>query len=219
MLPSRKQWKKWSLPSKWTFISGVAGLVALALAVRNLLPDGDDSSRMASNLQQKKELEPPQLLSQSDRALVQEPQEVPSLDQERGADFAPFTMDQVLRVFADKATTELQKEDFRKRYQGRRIQWHGIVESIRSFSERETDSQIIVIVSPVAPKDDSSSLRDFVGVVFPADTRKDLLELTEGDRVVFGGVLTFNFLKDIQIQDAVLLGFAKGPGPGPGKRD
>lgn len=39
MLPSIKQWKNWSLPSKYTAIGLVIGVISLALGVTQLTPD------------------------------------------------------------------------------------------------------------------------------------------------------------------------------------
>ena len=45
MLPSRKQYQRWTLPSKWTFWAGLMAIASLALALAGLVPDRSEEKR------------------------------------------------------------------------------------------------------------------------------------------------------------------------------
>jgi hypothetical protein len=45
VLPSRRQYRRWSLPSKWTFWAGLIGIVSLIFTVFGLIPDRSENRR------------------------------------------------------------------------------------------------------------------------------------------------------------------------------
>lgn len=49
MLPTNKQYQKWSLPAKWTFWAGIMAILSLVLGVAGLIPSNDDSAEVALN--------------------------------------------------------------------------------------------------------------------------------------------------------------------------
>ncbi len=49
IIPSRKQYQKWSLPSKWTFWAGLIAMVSLSLSVFGFFPSGDRNSEKELN--------------------------------------------------------------------------------------------------------------------------------------------------------------------------
>jgi hypothetical protein len=103
--------------------------------------------------------------------------------------FSPVTFAEILRVESDNTLTELQKDEFFRKHEGKIVEWTGRVFVVRRAWEDRADSEFHVAFR----LPDSKDLR--VGepgiATFPASLRDDMVDLQAGDIIRFRGVLGF----------------------------
>jgi len=105
---------------------------------------------------------------------------------------SPVTFAEVIRVASDTNLTELQKDEFRRKHQGKIVEWTVRVLSVKRQWEHEADSDFLVIFgSSEAPDIRSSRLGETGVATFPASLRGDMVDLHSGDIIRFRGVLEF----------------------------
>ena len=98
-------------------------------------------------------------------------------------------LEAVLEALHDPGTTALQKSQFTQRQEGRFVAWTGKVQSVQKMSERNPNSDIIVILASATA--DLSSFPDPIPAIFPFSEAGVLDQLHSGDVVVIEGMLHF----------------------------
>jgi hypothetical protein len=115
----------------------------------------------------------------------------------------------VLRVSGDATLTDLQKDEFRRKHQGRLVEWTVEVMSVSRQWEHQADSDFLVVFRPAEHKDPESPGLGDVGVAsFPPSLRDDMLDLHAGDIIRLRGALQFLGLgtsHTISVRDCQLL--------------
>jgi membrane-anchored protein YejM (alkaline phosphatase superfamily) len=106
--------------------------------------------------------------------------------------FSPITLDEVLQASSDSSRTELQKEEFRRRYDGKVVEWQAQVGSVQRQGSRD-DSDFLVVLR--APDTKSPGLGEFFAVSFSANSRDSMLDLHVDDTITVRG--TLHFLNDL----------------------
>ena len=106
--------------------------------------------------------------------------------------FSPITLGEVLQASDDSSRTELQKEEFRRRYDGKVVEWQAQVCSVSRQGSRD-DSDFLVGLR--APNTNSSGLHEFFVASFPANSRDSMLDLRPDDTITARG--TLHFINDL----------------------
>jgi hypothetical protein len=103
---------------------------------------------------------------------------------------SPITFAEVNRVASDRNLTGLQKDEFRRKHQGKIVEWTVRVLSVARLWEHESDSDFNVVFADAA--ETKGSHFGETGVAsFPANLRDDMVDLNSGDIVRLRGVLKF----------------------------
>ena len=101
---------------------------------------------------------------------------------------SPVTFAEIVRVESDNTLTDLQKDEFRRKHQGKLVEWTVRVFSVQRQWERE-DSDFSVVFGS---RDVENPRLGETGVAtFPASLRDDMVDLHSGDIMRFRGVLKF----------------------------
>jgi hypothetical protein len=62
--------------------------------------------------------------------------------------FSPITLDEVLQASSDLSRTDLQKKEFRRRYDGKVVEWQALVGSVQRQGSRDDSDFLVVLRSP-----------------------------------------------------------------------
>jgi hypothetical protein len=103
---------------------------------------------------------------------------------------SPVTFDEINRVAHDSILTELQKDEFRRKHQGRIIEWTVRVHSVGRLWEHRADSDFAVVFG--ALEVGKSHFGDNGVAIFPTNLRDDLIDLHRNDVIRLCGMLNFN---------------------------
>jgi hypothetical protein len=102
---------------------------------------------------------------------------------------SPVTFAEINRVMSDRNLTDLQKDEFRRKHQGKLVEWLVRVLSVkRRFDEPDSDFSV-VFASPDAT--DNPRYGETGVATFPADLRDDIVDLHSGDVIRLRGELKF----------------------------
>lgn len=208
LIPSRAQWKRWSLPSRLTCLGAYLGAASLLLAIVFFVwpitltrPDRIAAPAYTSS-HATDESHPNERPSDTNIS----PAKPPAPLQAR---FSPVSFAEVLRVSQDATLTDLQKDEFRRKHQERLVEWTVEVMSVSRLWLHQADSDFSVVFRPAAHEDPNSLRLGDVGVaIFPASLRKDMLDLQTGDIIRMRGTLQFLDLgasHTISVRDCQLL--------------
>jgi hypothetical protein len=105
---------------------------------------------------------------------------------------SPVTFAEIVRVESDNTLTSLQKDEFRRKHEGKIVEWTVRVLSVQRQWEHQADSDFLVVFgSSEAPDIKSSRLGETGVATFPASLRGDMVDLHSGDIIRFRGVLQF----------------------------
>ena len=105
---------------------------------------------------------------------------------------SPVSFAEIVRVSNDSSLTQLQKDEFRRKHQGKLVEWTVRVRSVQRLYESRAESDFIVGFSPPEHKeDDRLALDGFASATFPAKLRDDMIDLHAGDIIRFRGTLEF----------------------------
>jgi hypothetical protein len=115
---------------------------------------------------------------------------------------SPVTFDEINQVAHDDSTlTELQKDEFRRKHQGKIVEWTVRVRSVGRLWEHRADSDFVVVFG--AP---NVTFGDTGVAVFPANLRDDMIDLHRDDIIRLRGVLNFNSIGNtVNLGDCQLL--------------
>ncbi len=100
---------------------------------------------------------------------------------------SPVTLEEFYGVLISKTITELQRQNFIGKHEGRVVRWQGIVENVQQLSSTDDSSDIIVVYRPVSQKNES--LPDLFTALFPFAAKGDMSSLARGDYIEFEGTL------------------------------
>ena len=101
---------------------------------------------------------------------------------------SPVTFAEIVRLESDDTLTDLQKDEFRRKHDGKIVEWTVRVRSIQRLFEHRTDSNFAVVFSSADAPDNHGK----TGVAtFPASLRDDMVDLHSGDTMRLRGVLNF----------------------------
>jgi len=109
---------------------------------------------------------------------------------------APVTFADVIRVLSDTSLTDLQKDEFRRKHQGRTVEWTVRVFSVSRLWERRADSDFLIVFGSPEPDITRSHLGKTGTAIFPGSARDDMVDLNADDIIRFRGVLGFRELSD-----------------------
>ncbi len=102
--------------------------------------------------------------------------------------FSPITLDEVLQAASDSSRTELQKDEFRRKHEGKVVEWQAQVCSVQRQWSRD-DSDFLVVLRP--PNTKSSDLPELFSASFPASHADSMLDLHADDTISVRGTLYF----------------------------
>ena len=106
--------------------------------------------------------------------------------------FSPVTFAEIVRVESDNTLTDLQKDEFRRKHQGKIVEWTVRVFSVQRLFEHNADSDFSVVFGSADAPDIRSSHLGQTGVAtFPASLRDDMVNLHSDEIIRFRGVLNF----------------------------
>jgi hypothetical protein len=97
-------------------------------------------------------------------------------------------IDVVLQTIESESGTSLQKAQFVKRHSGRHVIWTAELKNIQPSYTRDPDSDLIMVIAPVADREHFPQLAT---AVFPAFEGDALGALDPGDVVAIEGDLSF----------------------------
>ena len=97
---------------------------------------------------------------------------------------APPSLANIFAVASSEHLTDLQKANYRHRYDGTTVRWDGRVTSIQPLWDRDPKSDVLLLLRP-----DSPASRDLASVLFQSQYRDVLSLLAEGDIVTVEGLL------------------------------
>lgn len=101
---------------------------------------------------------------------------------------SPVTFAEVLRVEADGSLTDLQKDEFRRKHQGKTVEWAVRVLSVKRQWETQEDSDFSVAFT----LPDAKRNFEAIGIAtFPSRLRDDMVDLHEGNIIRIRGTLRF----------------------------
>ena len=106
--------------------------------------------------------------------------------------FSPITLDEVLQASSDSSRTKLQKEEFRRRYDGKVVEWQSKVASVERMGSRD-DSDFLVVLR--APNTKSPGSSELLSASFSANSKDSMLDLHADDSITVRG--TLHFLNDL----------------------
>jgi hypothetical protein len=101
---------------------------------------------------------------------------------------SPVTFAEIVRVESDNTLTDLQKDEFRRKHQGKIVEWTVRVLSVNRQWEREDSDFSVVFRSPYVK---SPRFGETGVATFPASLRDDMVDLHSGDIIRFRGMLKF----------------------------
>ncbi len=101
-------------------------------------------------------------------------------------DYSPTSAEIILSTLKDKDLTDLQRNNFMKRHEGRIVRWEGIMLDIKSYQSDDAES-IMVFRLP----SDESSIPEMITATFSSDASDDLSDIRKGQKVVIQGNLEF----------------------------
>ena len=105
---------------------------------------------------------------------------------------APVTFVDVIRVLSDTSLTDLQKDEYRRKHQGRTVEWTVRVLSVKRQTENKPDSDFVVVFGSSEAADIRNPPLGEMGVAtFPANLRDDIVDLHSDETIRFRGVLNF----------------------------
>jgi len=117
--------------------------------------------------------------------------------------FSPVTFAEINRVESDPKRTGLQKDEFRRKHEGKIVEWTVAVRSVTRLWEHQPDSDFNVVFADAADRAGSGELG---AANFPASLRDDMVDLQQGDIIRLRGVLHFSgpihymiMIKDCQL--------------------
>jgi hypothetical protein len=102
--------------------------------------------------------------------------------------YSPITFAEMIRVESDNTLTDLQKDEFRRKHQGKIVEWTVRVLSVQRQWEREDSDFNVVFRSPDV---DESRFGETGVATFPASLRDDMVDLRSGDIIRIRGVVKF----------------------------
>ena len=101
---------------------------------------------------------------------------------------SPVTFAEIVQVESDETMTDLQKDEFRHKHEGKMVEWTVRVRSVSRLWEHKADSDFAVVFDSV----DAPDTHGKTGVAtFPASYRDDMVDLHSADTIRFRGVLNF----------------------------
>jgi hypothetical protein len=103
--------------------------------------------------------------------------------------FSPITFPEINRVESDPNRTGLHKDEFRRKHEGKIVEWTVTVRSVTRLWEHRPDSGFNVVFADAA---DTKGSRELGAANFPAKLRDDMVDLQQGDTIRFRGVLHFS---------------------------
>lgn len=101
---------------------------------------------------------------------------------------SPVTFAEIVRVESDNTLTNLQKDEFRRKHQGKIVEWTVRVLSVQRQWERGDSDFSVVFRSPDVK---NPRLGETGVATFPASLRDDMVDLHSGDIIRLRGVLKF----------------------------
>jgi len=119
--------------------------------------------------------------------------------------FAPVTFADVVRVVNDTNLTELQKDEFRRKHEGRTVEWTVRLLSIRRIWEHQADSDFLVVFGSADGDVRSSHLEEPAVATFPASVRDDMVDLQKNEIIRFRGVFRFTTAHSVSVENCQLL--------------
>lgn len=120
--------------------------------------------------------------------------------------FSPVTLAEIDRVASDSKLTDLQKDEFRRKHDGKIVEWTMRVLSVKPLRDTHPDSDFSVTFASPDMKD-SPRLGKIGVAIFPANLRDDMLDLHSGDLIRFRGVLKLSAqsLRFVSVDNCQLL--------------
>ena len=118
---------------------------------------------------------------------------------------APVTFADVIRVLSDTSLTDLQKDEFRRKHQGRTVEWTVRVFSVSRLWERRADSDFLIVFGSPEPDIRSSHLGKTGTAIFPGSARDDMVDLNTDDIIRFRGVLRLRDSDSVGVENCELL--------------
>ncbi len=103
--------------------------------------------------------------------------------------YSPVTFAEINRVESDPKLTDLQKDEFHRKHEGKIVEWTVRVRSVSRLWNRPDSDFSVVFASPDAT--DNPRFGETGVATFPADLRDDIVDLDSGDIIRLRGVLKF----------------------------
>lgn len=111
--------------------------------------------------------------------------------------FSPVSFAEVVKVSNDTNLTQLQKDEFRRKYQGKLVEWTAKVRSVSRLWETQADSDFVVVFTPEQKENDRLAFDDYATATFPSNLRDEMIDLYAGDTIRFRGTIEFSGIEKI----------------------
>lgn len=114
-----------------------------------------------------------------------------------------------VKILKDESITDLQKQHLVEKYSGKRARWKGVIKDITTMSNRDPQSDILVVFH--APED--TDLFPILAVAtFKSESKHDLLSLSDGDLIEMEGTIATSSLGSeysARFNDAIVISYIK----------
>ena len=194
-LPSRDQWRRWSLPSKLTAIGAYVGIISIPLAVGlfalSLYLQERSASVSFAPVSNPKHIPVENNADTSTLTNVPSAQQDSAEHSHTSADSHSSSADFLAKLLLDlksKDLTSLQKNLIRKRLAGQRTQWAGYVRETTKVGSGSGE-MLLLIWTP------ASQVHEFMpealAATFSAEHEVEVTALRKNDYVVIEGTIGF----------------------------
>lgn len=117
----------------------------------------------------------------------------------------PLTLRQIEDYIGDVSKTDMQRQHFRNKHRGTRVQWRAIVDNIHERSAYPNIISFIMVFH--SPEETDKPFPAYYAATFPSSEQAKLAGLEKGSQVLIEGRLEFmsNLNNDANLEDAMII--------------